>query len=163
MATLSAIKFPTASGADEALSKLKGLQQQQLITIHDAAVVTWPEGKKHPDTKQGTNLAGAGALGGAFWGLLFGLIFFVPVLGMAVGAAIGGLTAAMADVGINDDFIKQVREQVTPGTSALFLLTSGAVTDRVAESFAGMEMEIISTNLSKDEEAKLKETFQTAA
>jgi uncharacterized membrane protein len=163
MATLTAIKFPTASGADEALTKLKGLQQQQLITIHDAAMVSWPENKKHPDTKQATNLAGAGALGGAFWGLLFGLIFFVPILGLAVGAAIGGISGAMADVGIDDDFIKSARDQITPGTSALFLLTSGAVQDRVAESFKGQKMEFISTNLSKDEEAKLKQAFETAA
>jgi uncharacterized membrane protein len=163
MATLSAIKFPTPTGADQALSKLKNLQQQQLITVHDAAVVSWPAGKKHPVTKQGTNLVGAGALGGTFWGLLFGLIFFVPILGMAIGATIGAISGAMADVGIDDEFINTVRDQVTPGTSALFLLSSGAVTDRVAEAFKGQEMEVISTNLSKEAEANLKKTFESSA
>ena len=163
MATLTAIRFSTPEGADKALNKLKALQREQLITVHDAAVVSWPAGKKHPTTRQDTNLVGAGALGGTFWGLLFGLIFFVPVLGMAIGAAIGAITGAMSDVGIDDEFIKSVRDEVTPGTSALFLLTSGAVTDRVSEAFKGEPMEIISTNLSKEAEANLKKTFESSA
>ena len=42
---------------------------------------------------------------------------------MAVGAAAGALAGSLADYGIDDDFIKNVREKVTEGTSALFLLT----------------------------------------
>ena len=58
MATLSAIEFPTPDGADRALRILEDLQKQRLITVHDAAVVTWPEGKKQPKTRQAHNLAG---------------------------------------------------------------------------------------------------------
>ena len=82
-------------------------------------------------------MAGAGALGGAFWGLLFGLLFFVPIFGMAVGAAMGALAGKLSDYGISDDFIRQVRSQVTEGTSALFLMTSDAVQDKVAEALKG--------------------------
>ena len=67
--------------------------------------------------------------------MLFGLIFFVPLLGLAIGAASGALFGSLADVGISDSFIKSVRDQVTPGTSALFLLSSDAVIDRVKEEF----------------------------
>jgi uncharacterized membrane protein len=162
MATLSVVKFPTPYGADQALETLKGLQQQQMITLHDAAVVSWPPDKKQPSTRQATNLAGAGAMGGMFWGFLFGLIFFVPFLGAAIGAGIGALSGAMTDVGIDDNFIKEVRDKVTPGTSALFVLTSGAVVDRVAEAFKGQQMELVSTNLSKEQEAKLREAFEGA-
>ena len=108
---------------------------EQLITIHDAATVSWPVGAKKPKTRQANSLAGAGALGGSFWGLLFGLIFFVPLLGVALGAALGAFAGAMSDAGINDDFIKSVREQVTPGSSALFVLTSDAVLDEVKAAF----------------------------
>src|SRR6516165_12646221 len=112
MATLSAWKFADADGAENSEQILLGLQSQGLIVIHDAAVVSWPEGKKRPKTKQLNSLTGAGALGGSFWGLLFGLIFFVPLLGMAVGAAIGALSGSLADVGIDDSFIASVRDQV---------------------------------------------------
>ena len=91
--------------------------------------------------------------------MLFGLIFFVPILGMALGSAAGGLNGAFSDIGIDDDFIKQVREYVTPGTSALFLLSSDAVLDRVKEAVEGIDFEIITTNLPKEEEDKLRETF----
>ncbi|MDM7918231.1 MAG: DUF1269 domain-containing protein, partial [Methanosarcina sp.] len=105
MATLTVLKFETSDGAEKALEVVKDLSKQHLINLHDAAIVTWPEGKKKPKTKQLYDLAGTGALSGAFWGMLFGLIFFVPILGMVVGATMGALTGSMADIGINDDFI----------------------------------------------------------
>ena len=101
----------------------------------------------------------AGALGGAFWGMLFGLIFFIPILGLAIGAAAGALFGSMADVGISDAFIHTAREKVPPGTSALFLLGSGAVIDRVSAEFKGTDAELISTNLSAEQEARLREAF----
>ena len=162
MATLTAIEFPTAEGADRALSTLQELQRQRLITLHDAAVVSWPADRKRPKTRQASNLVGAGALGGMFWGMLFGLIFLVPLLGAAIGAGIGALTGALTDVGIDDAFIEQVKSRVTPGTSALFTLTSDAVVERVAEAFRGMQGEIISTNLSSEDESRLKEIFAEA-
>jgi uncharacterized membrane protein len=160
MATLTAVKFPSAAGAQAVLSTLEDLQRQQLITIIDAAIVQWPADKKKPRTQQLHSMAGAGALSGAFWGLLFGLLFFVPLFGMAIGAAMGGLTGSLADVGIDDDFIKQARDQITPGTSALFLLSTDAVVDRVMDALRGTEMELLSTNLSSDEEQRLRDAFQ---
>ena len=107
MGTLTVWKFDTATGADDATQILHDLASQKLITIHDAATVSWEAGKKKPKTRQLNNLAGAGALGGAFWGMLFGLIFFVPLLGVAIGAATGALAGSLGDVGIDDDFIKR--------------------------------------------------------
>ncbi len=159
MATLSVWKFPTAEGAEEAVKTLQRLQSEQLIQVHDAAIVTWPADKKKPKTHQLSNLAGAGALGGAFWGLLFGLIFFVPFLGMAIGAAAGAFAGSLTDMGIDDKFIERIRAQVTPGTSALFALTSDAVIDRVREAFAGHEPELLETNLSKEQEEQMRKVF----
>lgn len=159
MANLIVLKFPTAEGAKEMKNTLLDLQKQYLLTIHDAAVVSWPQGKKQPKTEQLLNLPGVGALQGAFWGMLFGLIFFVPFFGLAVGAAMGALSGKFADYGVDDNFINSMREKVTEGTSALFLLTSNVTTDKVAEAVKGQEFEIISTNLSKEQEEQLRETF----
>ena len=159
MASLTVLKFDTPEGAGQMLEKVKGLQKQQLIKLQDAATVTWPEGKKSPKTKQAVNLVGLGALDGAFWGMLFGLIFFVPFFGMAVGAAFGALGGKMGDYGIDDDFIKKVREQVTEGTSALFLLTSDAVMDKVTDELKGEQFELIASNLSKEQEEELMAAF----
>ena len=162
MATLTVWKFDTAGGADKAVSTLERLSKEELIVIHDAATVSWAEGKKKPKTHQVSSMTGAGALGGAFWGMLFGLLFFIPLLGMAIGAAAGALSGSLVDVGIDDDFIKSVREQVTPGTSALFLMTSDAVPDKVQAAFQATGLRrphLIQSNLSSEQEAALREMF----
>ena len=159
MATLTAWKFDTPEGAEAAEHTLIDLSKQELIQVHDAATVSWTAGNRRPRTRQLTSMTGTGALGGSFWGLLFGLIFFVPFLGMAVGAAAGAIGGAFTDVGIDDDFINSVRDKVTPGTSALFVLSSDAVLDKVKAAFEGTHAELIHTNLSGEEEARLREAF----
>jgi uncharacterized membrane protein len=158
--SLTVWKFGTPTGAKEASETLQRLAREQVITLHDAATVTWEEGKKKPKTHQLASTTGVGALGGSFWGLLFGLIFFVPLLGAAIGAATGALAGSLTDVGIDDAFINKVRDEVTPGTSALFVLTSDAVIDKVKDAFAGHEPEsLVFTNLGLDQEAALRQVF----
>ncbi len=159
MTTLTVWKFSSPTGAGEALAKLANLQKQQLVEIQDAAIVEWSQGKKKPKTRQAVNLAGAGALSGAFWGMLFGILFFVPLFGMAVGAAMGALSGHFADYGIDDNFIKSVRDQVTEGTSALFLLTGSATVDKLQDELKGKMGTLIRSNLSKEQEAALNEAF----
>jgi uncharacterized membrane protein len=159
MSTLSVLKFPTSDGAKQMEGILLDLQKQHVIEVQDAAIVTWPQGKKSPKTQQLHSLAGQGALMGAFWGMLFGLLFFIPFFGLAVGAAMGALSGKFADYGIDDNFIKQTREKVTEGTSALFLLTTGAVQDKVVAAMKGQTFEIISTNLPREKEDELRAAF----
>jgi uncharacterized membrane protein len=161
MATLTVLKFNTPEGAGQMLQRIQDLQKKQLIKVQDAAIVSWPVGKKSPKTKQLASMTGVGALGGAFWGLLFGLLFFVPIFGLAVGAAMGALAGKFSDYGISDEFIRQVRSQVTEGTSALFLLTSDAVQDKVAEALRGVQFELIASNLTKEQEEQLRSTFES--
>ncbi|MFI7061211.1 DUF1269 domain-containing protein [Kribbella sp. NPDC050124] len=94
--------------------------------------------------------------------MLFGMIFLTPFAGAAIGAASGAIGGSLVDVGISDDFIKSVRDQVTPGTSALFLLSSDAVQDKIRAAFAatGLQMpQLIQSNLTNDQEAALREMF----
>ena len=152
MATLTVWKFYNPTGAGEVLEKLESLQKQQLIEIQDAAVVEWQPGKKEPKTRQAVSLTGAGALGGAFWGMLFGLLFFMPFFGLAVGAVLGGFAARFSDYGIDDDFIKSVRDQVTEGTSALFLLTvtGSAAVDKLQDELKGKMGSLMKSNLTNE-------------
>ena len=164
MASLVVLEFETSDGARQALALTEQLQKQQLIDIMDAATVTWRQGEKKPKTRRLASMTRPGALDGAFWGMLFGMLFFVPFFGMAVGAAIGAISGHFANYGINNDFINQIRQKVTEGTSALFLLVGQATTDRVAAAFKTLPpFEIIATNLTREQEQKLKEEFQEAA
>lgn len=160
MSTLTVWKFANSEGAENALNKLQSLQKQEIIQVPDAAIVTWPQGRKKPKTYQAVNTVGVGALGGAFWGMLFGLIFLVPLFGMIVGATAGALSGKLTDYGINDEFIKDLRDNVTEGTSALFLLTGQVTVDKVEAAFSAEEKgELIQSNLSTEQETKLREDF----
>jgi uncharacterized membrane protein len=161
MATISGFAFDTADGAGKMVDLVENLSKQQLITLVDAAMVYWPEGTKKPKTKHLGDMTGEGAVGGAFWGMLFGLIFFVPFLGLAVGAAVGALAGHFTHYGIDKDFVKAAQEKIVEGTSAVFLMTEDAVTDKVTEAIvdSGLEFELFYTNLSKEQEAELREDF----
>ncbi|MEV4314024.1 DUF1269 domain-containing protein [Actinocrispum sp. NPDC049592] len=159
MATLTIWRFGKADGAERAGAILAGLARDGLISIHDAATVSWPADRKRPKTRQLHNLAGSASLSGAFWGMLFGLIFFIPLLGAAIGAGLGAMSGSLADVGIDDDLINRVREDVGPGTSALFVLSSDAVLDRIRDAFDDDKPELIYTNLSRAEENWLRDVF----
>ncbi len=160
MATLTVFRLETEGGAAQAVSLIEKLQKRGLIQLHDAATVTWNYGSRKPKTTHLSHMTGRAALDGAFWGMLFGVLFFIPFLGMAVGTAVGALNGKFKDYGINDDFIKSIRDRVTEGTSAVFLLTSGAVKDKVVEAAKSLpKFELITSNLSDEQEAVLRAEF----
>jgi uncharacterized membrane protein len=159
--SLVVLAFDSETGASEVRDKLYELQKQELITMEDAAVVVRkPDGKVK--VKQAHSLVGAGALGGAFWGMLIGLIFLAPFLGMAVGAVAGALGGKYTDIGIDDSFIKQVGETVEPGHSALFLLVTQVEEERVVDELAPYDPTLLKTNLSAEDEERLREEFAAA-
>ena len=88
----------------------------------------------------------AGALSGVFWRMLFGMIFFVPFFGATMGAAMGAVSGAFGEYGIDHDLISPVREQVTEGTSALFLLTGNVTLDKVEGELKGQIGMLIKSN-----------------
>jgi uncharacterized membrane protein len=155
MSTLVVLKFDSVEGARQMRDRLLELQKQQLLQVDDAAIMSKDANSK-PKLEQLHNLAGAGALGGAFWGMLFGLLFFIPIFGLAVGAAAGAIAGSMSDVGIDDKFIKQVGESITPGTAALFLLVSNVTVDKVLDQIKDMKFEVLQTNLSHEQEDQLR-------
>lgn len=158
MKSLVVLSFDSETGASDARDKLFKLQKQELIRLEDAAVVVRkPDGKAK--VKQAHSLVGTGALGGAFWGMLIGLIFLAPWLGAAVGAVTGAIGGKYQDVGVDDEFIEEVGDTVEPGHSALFLLVTEVQEDRVVEELSPYNPTLLQTNLSAEDEEKLRETF----
>jgi uncharacterized membrane protein len=158
MTEMIVLAFSTEGGAKEALSVLSHLQKQDLIKLSDAAtVVRKADGKVK--VKQAVDLVGAGALGGAFWGMLIGLIFLVPWLGLAIGAISGAIAGRFSDIGIDDKFIKEVGTTVEPGHSALFLLVERMSEERVLPELQKFRPTLLRTNLSAEDEEKLKAAF----
>jgi len=103
-----------------------------------------------------------GALSGGFWGMLIGMIFLNPLLGFAVGAGAGAISGKLADIGIDDKFIKSLSETFKPGTSALFVLVRKVTADKVLDDLKGFGGKVLKTSLSADEEAKLRGALEQA-
>lgn len=159
MATFTVWKFDSPEGADAASRILHDSASEHAVKIVDTAVVSWPEGAAKPTTRHGHQDEWRGTGWGAFWGLLLGSLFLVPVLGAAAGAAIGASTKAMEAVGIDKDQLDRIRAGVTPGTSALFVVTEDGDLDRVGERFHGVHGTLVATNLTDAERSTLLETF----
>jgi uncharacterized membrane protein len=159
MASLSTWTFTSPDGAEQAMRVLARLQDDRVIGIQDASVVSWPRGRRKPRTRQARDLAGPAALSGAFWGLLFGILFLLPVVGRATGAAVESGAGMLSPIGLSDEFLQSIREQVTPGSSALFLLTTDEGVARIRDAFAGVHAELLTTDLSADQEAALRTAF----
>ena len=161
MATLTVWRFASWHEADQAIGTLKALEKDGLINLIDVASVSWPPDAKKAKIRQLHHLVRPRIQRGVFLGVLLGVIFAVPVAGAVVGATAGGVSGALRDVGIDDDFIKSAREQIRPGTSALFLMSSDAMTDQVKKTFelTGVRPHLIESNLSAEQEATLREMF----
>ncbi len=160
MSSLVVLRFDDMNGAEAMRDRMYHFQKRELITLEDAAVVVRNK-KGRAKVKQAHSLVGAGAVGGAFWGMLIGLLFFAPWLGLLAGAASGAIAGKFGDIGIDDDFIKEVRDAIEPGNSALFLLSRDGNLERIEDELSDFEyeFEIIETNLSPEDETNLRETF----
>ena len=162
MSDLMVVAFPTEEKAEEIRKKLLDMQQEYLIELGDAVIaVKQPNG--HVKLNQLFHPTASGAAYGALWGTLIGMIFLMPLAGAALGAAGGALGGALTDVGINDQFMKDLGGTLTPGSSALFVLVRKSTPDKVLEAlkpFAG-KGRVLQTSLTKDKEEELRKFFES--
>ena len=161
MSDLVVLAFKDQGGAAQFSSEIQRMQKMQILKLEDAAIVTRDAGGK-AKVKQANSLVGAGAFGGAFWGMLIGLLFFMPWLGMAVGAISGALAGKFSDIGIDDEFIKTVGNEIPPNSSAIFLMVAGATPDKVLDEMRGWkDIKVLKTSLSHEAEQKLRDALAT--
>jgi uncharacterized membrane protein len=155
MSTLVAIAYPDADTAERVRGELVQATKEHLLQLEDAVVVVHqPDGKIK--LHQAMSTTGAGAAGGALWGGLIGLIFLAPLFGMAIGAASGALAGKVSDVGVNDDFMKQLGAKLPPGGAALIMLGRADAPERVLERVKPYGGEVIQTSLDTEQEERLR-------
>ena len=94
--------------------------------------------------------------------MLIGLMFLNPLLGLAVGASAGAVSGASVDLGINDQFMKDLAATLTPNSSALFVLVRKSTPDKVLEEVKGTGGTILKTSLSHEDETKLQAALSAA-
>jgi uncharacterized membrane protein len=161
MATFVVIDYESEVKAEEVRLTLLKMQKEHLIDLADAVVVVRDE-KGKVRLRQMYNLTAAGAVTGGFWGALIGLVFLNPLFGMAIGAAAGAVSGALRDVGIDDNFMKDLGTTLKPGTAALCVLIRHMTPDKVVEEIKHFGGTLIQTNLCHENETKLREALASA-
>jgi uncharacterized membrane protein len=161
MSTLVVVGYDDPFKAEEMRIALQKLRKDYLLDLEDAVVAVKDENGK-VKLHQPVNLTAAGALNGGFWGSLIGLLFMNPLLGLAVGATSGALSGSLMDIGINDDFMKELAATMKPNSSALFILVRSMTADKVLDEVAGTGGTILKSSLNHEDEAKLQAALSTA-
>lgn len=159
MSDLIAIAYPDVETARKVAGRIGEAAKGKLLDVDDLVII-----ERRADGKiklHQPSLAGVGALGGAAWGGLIGLLFLVPVFGMAVGAATGAVAGAMSDAGVDDNFMKQLGEELQPGTAALVGLVRNVNKDKLLEEVQ-VPGTLIHSSLSEDADAQLREALENA-
>jgi uncharacterized membrane protein len=161
MSDLVVVAFPDEQLAFEFRAELAKLQKEYLIDMEDVVVVTKDDAGK-VKLHQAVSLTAMGAVGGGFWGMLIGMLFLNPLLGAAVGAGAGALSGKLTDIGVDDNFMKQLAENFKPGCSAVFVLVRKATPDKVLERLKGFsgKGKVLQTSLAKDKEAELRQFLE---
>jgi uncharacterized membrane protein len=158
MSDLVVIAFPSEEQAEAVRTRVLDLQKTYLIELEDAVVAV-----KHADRKvklnQMVSTTATGAASGSFWGLLIGILFMAPIVGAALGAASGALAGTLTDVGINDNFMKDLSQTLQPGNAALFLLIHKMTTDKVLEDLQGVGGTVLRTSFDHTKENALREAL----
>ncbi len=161
MSDLVVVSFPDQELAFELRAKLAKMQKGYLIDMGDVVVVTKDDAGK-VKLHQAQNLTAAGAVGGGFWGMLIGMLFLNPLLGAAVGAGAGAISGSLTDVGVNDNFMKELAQNFKPGCAAVFILVRKFTGDKLLEGleeFRG-KGKVLQTSLVKDQEETLREFLE---
>jgi uncharacterized membrane protein len=158
MSELIVVAYPDEYRAAEVLATVRRLQSEYLIDLEDAIVVTKDSVGKLK-LHQSHDLTAEGAIGGAIWGTLIGLFFMVPFVGTVLGAGIGALTGSLSDYGIDDNFAKELSAQMTPGSSAIFVVERHMTADKVIPALSPFGGSVLRTSLPNDLEATLRQAL----
>ena len=160
MTTFTAWKFDAADAAESAAQTLKQAWREGLVKVEDYAVVEWPAGADQPKVKYENRDEWRAAGWGALIGAVIGALMLLPTLGAAAGALVNILRKRVQDVGISQDQLDSIGEQVVAGTSALFVVSSDSDLDRLAERFRGQSATLVASNLVQGEVEDVRRAFE---
>ena len=154
MSELIVFAFENETGAKELETGLVTAQADQGLRVNDAALVVRLEDGR-PVLNHAVNLVGRGSLGGIFWGFILALVFWTKWWGLSVGGALG-------DLGLDDEFVKEVGESVEKGHSALLILVEDGMVAAALNKAVDYNPKVMRTTFSKEDEKVLQTIFQAS-
>ena len=161
MSTLIAITYDDVETGQKVMTALGEMQKMQILQLEDAAIATKDaKGKiKVKDTLEKMN-TGMSMTWGFFWGFLIGLIFGGPLFWGLFTALLGGLFSKGRDLGVDNQFMKEVADSLEPGGSAVFMLVQEATPDKVMAELQKYGGKVAQTSLSKEDEESLRKALE---
>jgi uncharacterized membrane protein len=131
MTALTVWRYDTPFGAEAGAVRLKSLAERKVLTVHDAITIAWMPQAREPVIGHLKHSTAATAGKGSVLGGLVGMVVLAPLAGAAVGAGIATAAARLRKSGIDDEFVKELGSQLTPGSSALLVLSSDGNLDEL--------------------------------
>ena len=161
MSTLIAITYDDEQTGTQAFNALDCLQKQQVLKLEDAAfVVKDAKGKVKVTQTLEKRYLGTVTTWGFFWGFLIGLIFGGPLFWGLFTALLSRIFGKRTDVGIDNQFIKDVGDSLEIGGSAVFMLVIEATQDKVLPEMEKYGGHVYQTSLSNEDEEKLRKALE---
>jgi uncharacterized membrane protein len=154
--SLTVWRFPTPLGADSGELRLKRLEEQGAITVHDAVSVFWMPGADQPEVRRVRHRTAGAAGKGTFWGAVVGTLVLAPVAGAAVGATAAAVAARLRHAGVPHETVEALQGLLTPGTSALFVVTSDAKPEVVGPVIAAGEATLVHAEMDDETADELR-------
>lgn len=140
MANLVAVAYNDPGQAEIVMHSIGELVKEHSLTLEDAVIVEHRDNGKLKLRQP--SLSGIGAASGGVWGGVIGLLFLVPVFS-----------------GVDDDFVKQLGEQLPRGGAAGVVLVQESTRDEVVPEISRNGGRLIQSSLSGEQEEALQEAL----
>jgi uncharacterized membrane protein len=159
MSHILVITFEDEEQAPRVLQSLKGLEHERLLNLKDAAVIVKDtEGKVHIKNMVESGVK-VGALTGGALGLLIGGLLF-PVAGILMGVAGGALVGKTLETGVDKKFIQEVRDSLTPGSSAILFIVGSENVGVLISALEPYSGKICQSSFDSDAEAGIRDALK---
>ncbi len=155
MSYLVAITFEDPDEAVKVRKTLSSIEHTGHLSLDDSAIVVKDEdGKVHlkNEVDRGVKI---GAVGGSLLGLLLASVFF-PIGGLVLGALGGALVGKLADTGVSQKFVKEVSDEMQPGSSAIFFIVRGDDPNPTVAALREYKGKLLQTTLPEEAEQTLR-------
>lgn len=156
MSKLVVIAYDTPNKAAEVRGKLRKLQKDQAIDVEEVLVAVKDEDGE-VSLLQTYKPVVTGRSNRGFWNTLIGLVLMNPVLGMATARRADAVSGALTEVGVDEDFLKDLTATFQNGSSVLFALVRDASSpEKVLAELRGTGGTVLQTTLLHEMEEKLQ-------
>jgi uncharacterized membrane protein len=155
---LVVITFDNETDAPKAMKSLRDMERMGQMSIEDTAVLVKDQNGRLNVKNETSGAVETGAVVGGTLGLMISFLF--PVAGIAMGIAGGALVGKVLQTGVDGQFVKDLGDELQPGTSALFVMGRGSNHVVVLQALEPFKGTVYQTTLSSELEDELKRVLR---